>query len=335
MITIDVSVHTDISVIIPCAKAPEVFRECLEALSTSKYQPREIILVDDAMDETSRHIASEFPVNVVKNPSTGVASARNHGANIAEGSVLLFIDTDVIITSDALKYVHEALKDKELGGIVGVQSVFIRYRNFFSVYKNHWMRYTYKRLKKNIHLFYTSFAAIRKEHFTVSGGFDENYRLPSVEDTAFGAVLGERNIRIDPLFMAEFEHAKAYSLKSILKTDFNRSIALVRYVLRTWRSHQTISKTSVPKRFMVSSALMGLIGLSLLAVPLFPVVSSAFIGINLLVILMVNGSWIHYLAKNESVCFSVKAAIFLPLDILFVVAGMFTGFLTYCSGKRY
>ncbi len=299
--------------------------------------PREVLIIDDAMDEDAVRIASRFNVRILKNPGKGVSAARNFGARSAEGAIILFIDTDVILPPDALERLHKTFKNPDIDGIVGIQTAALRFTDFFSRYKNQWMRFTYRRLKKNIHLFYTSCAAIRKDVFDRTPGFDENYRLPSVEDTAFGAVLGSINARIITDPHLEIEHVKKYTFYSVLITDLKRSSALVRYVLRMRSKGPTgkVRETSVPRQFMFASALMAVNWLSPL---LFPVAGSMVLPLFFFltsIVVALNASWIKHLANEEGSSSALKACFFIPLDVTFVVAGIGLGVSGFLKGAKY
>lgn len=331
-----------ISVVIPSAAAPDVFEEVLVALFTQDPPPYEVILVDDAMDQKAYSIAERFssknPLKIVKNTSKGVSAARNTGAIASEGDVILFIDTDVVPAPGSIRLILDFFSScVECDGIVGVQSANLRYTDFFSRWKNHWMRFTYQRLKGRVHLFYTSCAALRKNVFLRSGGFDESYVLPSIEDTVFGAVLGRMGACIYPCPQFEVEHVKSYSLGSVLKTDFKRSAALVKYVLRNLLTgHRSgTEKTSVPGSFIIGSVIMALIWIGVtLALVSHP---ACWMAVFLLLIglWIANSSWLKYLHKEEGMMFLIKAILFLPLDVMIVDAGMFKGLFDFITGSRY
>ncbi len=322
---------------IPAAGAPDVFEECLSSIFSGSRSPREVILVDDAMDQRAHDIASRFPIRVEKNPRRGVSAARNHGASLAKNRIILFMDTDVVLSSDALEIVSDAFNDPGTDGVVGVQSAALRFRGFFSRYKNHWMRYTYRRLTQSVHLFYTSCAAILRDRFLETQGFDENYRMPSIEDTVFGAELGKQNIRIKPLRSFEIEHVKGYSLKTVLKTDFLRSAALVRFVLRNWsgRSRGGIRNTSVPREFMLGAIAMCLALLMLVSMPFTGTIGGIAFLVCCAIVNVLNGSWLSYLLREEGFPYMIGACVFMPLDVTFVVAGMATGVIGFIKGNRY
>ncbi len=332
----------NVSVVIPSAAAPDVFEEVLASVFNQTMMPYEVICVDDAMDQKAIGIADRFakqyPIKVIKNDGSGVSAARNTGARAVLGDIILFIDTDVVLKPNAISLITDVLKSKpQYDGIVGVQSAELRFGDFFSRWKNHWMRFTYQRLSGDVHLFYTSCAAILKSAFLKSGGFDENYKKPSIEDTVFGAALGRMGAKILPVSEFEVEHVKAYTLKSVLKTDVYRSAALVKYALRNVRSgHGTgAGKTSVPITFMLSALLMAIAWVSLIpAVFLNP--WWFVLPVSIIVFLWaLNGSWLKYLYAHEDLIYCLKAMIFLPVDISAVNAGMIYGLFKYLMGCSY
>jgi glycosyltransferase involved in cell wall biosynthesis len=329
--------QADISIVIPAAGAPDVFQECLSALFKGNRSPLEVLVIDDAMDSKAYEIARQFPVRLLKNPGKGVSAARNFGASQAKASILLFADTDVILPPNALELIENALKTETIGGVIAIQSAKLRLTDFFSRYKNHWMRFTYHRLKGSVHLFYTSCAAISRNIFLKSDGFDENYRLPSIEDTAFGAALGRQNIAICILPALEVEHVKSYSIRTILRTDFQRSASLVRYVMRNWagKNRSGIRQTSVPKRFMLSTVIMGLSLLSLFLTFHWGVKACMIFGFGCFAVTIINFSFLKYLSKEENLFYALKAAAFIPFDLCWVLAGIFCGGLSFCLGRRY
>ncbi|HPQ39548.1 MAG TPA: glycosyltransferase family A protein [bacterium] len=328
--------------VIPAAAAPDVFAESISSIFQNSLPPREVIVVDDAMDDNARRtverFAVDYPIRIITHRGHGVSAARNAGARSASGSIILFMDTDVVLKPNALQVVCDALADDEIDGVVGVQSARLRFGDFFSRWKNLWMRYTYQRLTGNIHLFYTSCAAIRTQAFTESGGFDEAYRLPSIEDTVFGAALGRQGkvIRPEPRF--EVEHVKSYGLWSVLKTDRKRSAALVKYTLRNIRGGHSAGtgQTSVPAGFILGSGAVLLAWLLLLAFALgcgWNCLGGAAAMILLLWIF--NAGWLAYLLQEEGFEFFTLAMLFLPLDVTWVNLGIFQGGISFCIGKKY
>ncbi len=290
------------------------------------------------MDAAAYAIAEKYGVRIVDNRGLGVSSARNAGARAASGDVILFTDTDVVFPRSGLSCLDTFfLTHQTAAGCVGIQSAGLRFANFASRYKNHWMRFTYQRLRNPVNLFYTSCAAIRREVFLGTFGFDPHYRLPSIEDTAFGDELAKRCLDVFIIPELEVEHVKHYTGWKVLRTDFARSSALMRYVLRKTHDQRSacIRSTSVPKRFMAACILMGLSWLGLTAAVLHPAAALGFSGFCLLGLLLLNATWLQYLKREESIGFALRAAAFLPIDLTVVIAGMLAGTAGFMTGRRY
>src|SRR5690606_21937526 len=146
----------------------------------------------------------------------------------------------------------------------------MRFRNLCSVYKNLWMYYTYvRRAGQDVPLFYTTAAAIRRDAFIASGGFDVNYVDPNIEDTDYGQKLASLGYRVQILPDLEVEHAEGSALGGLLRVDFLRSMSLATLKLPKSADGIGTNATSVPTGYIVSvpppglAVLLGIIGLVL------------------------------------------------------------------------
>jgi hypothetical protein len=80
--------------------------------------------------------------------------------------------------------------------------------------------------------FWAGLGAIRRDAFTVSGGFDAlRYPRPSIEDVELGGRLAEAGpILLDPALLGT--HLKEWTLRSMIRTDFSsRGVPWVRLML--------------------------------------------------------------------------------------------------------
>ena len=73
--------------------------QCLRSLSQQINGPKfEVIVVDDGSREAAPEFISHwiqcFPLTIVRQSHTGIAAARNRGAQASRGSVLVFVDAD-------------------------------------------------------------------------------------------------------------------------------------------------------------------------------------------------------------------------------------------------
>ncbi len=331
----------EFSIIIPEKTDRGTLEKCLSAVfSAGEGMSMEVIVVDDGMDEKTRKTAERYPVRITPNNGQGVSAARNTGAHTAKGDIILFIDSDIILPENGLKRLEEDFKDPETDGVVGLLSDEVPYSDFFSDYKNLWMHFTYLTLPSCINLFYTSIAAMRRKKFIQTGGFDEKYRKPSVEDTDFGRKICDAGLKIVSDKELKVVHLKTYDFWSVIKTDFNRSAALMKHILRHpfGKRSERVGQTSVPLGFMLGVPLSVLSAAAFTAF-LFSGFNPAYIFLIMAFLFLFyffNRKWLFFLLENRGALFFFKSCIFLLLDIVCVDFGIVWGILRFAwKGDHY
>ena len=84
-----------VSVIIPVYHGGRHLRAALESVFAQTYRAFEVVVVDDGSVDDSGIIAQSFPeVRYIHQTNQGVAAARNHGIEAAQGEFLAFLDQD-------------------------------------------------------------------------------------------------------------------------------------------------------------------------------------------------------------------------------------------------
>jgi glycosyltransferase involved in cell wall biosynthesis len=338
--------NPEISVIIPVKNAGSIFDECLAAVKVSQKADYEIIVIDDGSTDNTVDIANKHACQVISLPrSLGPANARNVGALQARGSIIFFIDADIVICNDMLHRLSNIFRDKRVVGITGILAGQIRYNDFYSQYKNLWMRYTFVFLPDTISIFNTSCTAIRRETFLESGGFDTSYGRPSVEDSDFARKFVGMGHVVHLRKDIEVEHVKSYTLLQILKTDFYRSSDLVKMTLRDGLKKSFSPRESSAPAISVPLTFVGGVGLFLLTVPPVLVGICASVswwpylllcGISTALFFCLNYSFLKWLKQQRGLAFSIKSFLFLLfLDIPVVTMGIFGGLVDYCKGNKY
>ena len=326
-----------LSVVMPVYNAESTLAECLTRLCNAAGQDVEIVLVDDGSTDQSRAIASAFPVRIVPTAGrVGPAAARNLGARVADGDVVFFIDSDVMVRPDTFIQLVESLGDPEVDGVVGVQAADMRHRDLVSQYKNIWMRWTYVRLGGDVPLFYTTAAAIRRDAFLRAGGFDQGYGNPNVEDTAFGQKLARLGMRVRVAPGLEVEHVKRYTLWGLLRTDYLRAVSLARLTLRQRGEMRGGNNTSVPSSYVASIPLTGVSAVLLVlgaALGLTWLVAAGMVGLGGVVAL--NRGFLAAIGESEGWLRALGAVPLLWLELLVAGVGGGVGVVTYFLGKRY
>lgn len=327
-----------ISVIIPVHNGERTLERCLEAIYRSSYPPYEVIVADDASTDRSAEIVGRYPCKLVRlTENVGAARAKNRGAAQATGDVLFFTDADVVIPPHALDVIAKDLADEKVAGVVGLLDADLPYPDFCSQFKNLWMHFTYARLPREVGLFYTSAASLRKHIFEAAGGFDERYRGASVtEDMDFGQRLLTAGHRIWLDKRLSVRHLKHYGFWELLRTDFVRARALMKIWLRnklarTRRRHFA----SVPWFFTASVPLAGLLVLGLLLALAWPGWGWALAAASLVGIWALNAPFLLFLGRMRGGRFFWLACLFLPLNLFVSGLGIASAFVDVARGRAY
>ena len=110
-----------VSVIIPVKNEAKRIVACLESILSINYpQERyEIILVDNGSTDETGQIGKGYGAKVFVHPDLTISGLRNVGASAALGSLLGFIDADVIISKDWLTAAIDCLNRSPDTGCVG------------------------------------------------------------------------------------------------------------------------------------------------------------------------------------------------------------------------
>lgn len=93
---------TLISVIIPVYKVENYLEKCIVSVVEQTYRTLEIILVDDGSPDRCGAICDEWEkkdkrIKVIHKSNSGLSDARNYGLDIAQGTYIVFVDSDDLI----------------------------------------------------------------------------------------------------------------------------------------------------------------------------------------------------------------------------------------------
>lgn len=106
-----------VSIIIPVKNEEQLINRCLRALKSIEYpQERyEVIVVDNGSTDSTVTIVESYGFLVCLKPGLTIAGLRNYGAELAKGDVVAFLDADVIVSPEWLKYGVFALMEEGVG----------------------------------------------------------------------------------------------------------------------------------------------------------------------------------------------------------------------------
>ena len=224
-----------ISVIIPARNASAHLTRCLDALSYSRCQPFETILIDDDSQDDTAEIAETFGIRVIRNGKRmGPAVGRNLAAKQATGDILFFIDSDVCAKADTLSQIQDHFdSDPELDALMGSYDTDPYCPDFISQYRNLMHSYVHQKGAVRASTFWSGCGAIRRSVFEEHSGFSEDYDRPAIEDIE----LGYRLVRDGHKIMLDREllvtHLKKWTFIGLVKTDIlDRGIPWTELILR-------------------------------------------------------------------------------------------------------
>ncbi len=185
-----------ISVIIPAYNAASTIGHCLKALSAQTCPPDEVIVVDDGSTDGTARMAKSFGVRVISQPNAGPAAARNRGASVVQGDVLLFTDADCAPLPDWVAQMAAAFVGPGVAGAKGAYLTRQREPVARFVQAEYEDRYDRMRGQSSIDFVDTYSAAYRRDVFVEAGGFDATFPTASVEDQEFSFRLAARGHRL-------------------------------------------------------------------------------------------------------------------------------------------
>ena len=93
-----------VSIVVPCYNARRWIGETLASTRQDYPWPVELIVVDDgSSDGSSDLVASDFPeARLVRTENRGCSAARRHGAELARGAFIKYLDADDLIVAGSV-----------------------------------------------------------------------------------------------------------------------------------------------------------------------------------------------------------------------------------------
>lgn len=212
-----------ISVIVPVYNGENFLHRCLDALTSSSYSFYEIIVVDDGSTDGSAELSRRKGATVLHTPraQSGPATARNCGSRRARGSILFFVDADVVVRRETMGRVAAAFQnDPGLAAVFGSYDDDPAEKNFLSQYKNLQHHFVHQQSSTDAVTFWAGCGAVRRDVFDAVGGYDENqYSVPSIEDIELGYRMRSAGHRILLDKGMQVKHLKRWKLGSLLRAD--------------------------------------------------------------------------------------------------------------------
>jgi glycosyltransferase involved in cell wall biosynthesis len=324
--------RSPVTIIIPFHRRLSQLAESLRAARDS--MPfAEILIAADGAQEDCGPLAERLNARVIEvRGPLGPAVARNRAAAEAQGAILVFIDTDVVVAPDAVPRLC-ALLDREprVAAVFGAYDEAPRERNFSSRYRNLSHSYIHQIASREATTFWAGLGAVRATAFHAVGGFSERFGRPSVEDIELGYRLLEAGyaLRVEP--DARGCHLKRWTLTGGVVSDIrDRGIPWVQLILGR-RTMTNDLNTSAGLRWSVVLSYLLLVGaIATIVRPYFwwaPVATLA-------ALVAINFRYYRWFAAREGLWFAVRVVAVHTLHHLSNGISLVAGATIYFVARR-
>ena len=306
-----------ISVVIPVRNDPRNLELCLQALDASEYPDYEIIVVDDASDDSTPEVAQRHDVQLLRSESrAGPAAARNRGARVARHPFLFFVDADVCVRPETLGLVAaKFIDDPNVDAFCGSYDARPGAPGFHSQSRNLMHHWVHQAGKEDASTFWSGCGAIRSSVFLDLGGFDTSYDSASVEDIELGGRLRGAGYRVELVKSLQVKHMKRWTLGLMIRTDVrNRGIPWTRLILRQGSIPDDLNLRHGQR---LSALLSAGLPMTLAAALLDPVRIQVWLVLALVCLLgivMINRRFYSFLARVKNPLFVARA---IPFHVLY------------------
>ena len=274
-----------ISVVVPAFNAAEYLERCLEAVLSSNGLLYECIVVDDGSTDGSTSIARQVGARVLHVPDgpLGPAHARNQGVRAAKGSIIFFVDADVVLAPGALWRVVKLFQQQpDLAAVFGSYDAQPAAPGVVSQYKNLLHHFVHQNGNSVASTFWAGCGAIRRSIFEEIGGFDDKRFLrPSIEDIELGYRLRNAGYRIMLDKGLQGTHLKRWSFCSMVRTDIvYRAIPWSRLIVETKEAPNDLNlKLGQRASFILAALACAFLPLAVLRLEYLAVTTAAIVGV--------------------------------------------------------
>lgn len=113
-----------VSIIVPIYNAEKYISACIESALKQTYKNIELVLVNDGSPDNSLQIAESYAkenknIILYSTENGGVSAARNLGLSLANGEYIMFLDSDDILTADAVEILYNDITNNNAEVAVG------------------------------------------------------------------------------------------------------------------------------------------------------------------------------------------------------------------------
>jgi len=155
-----------VSIIVPTKNSEKFLEQCLESIKNQTYKNFELIVVDNNSTDNTKKIAKKY-TDKIFNKEPERSTQRNFGASQSNGDYVLFIDSDMVLSSKVVESCIKKIQENEL-----IKGIIIPEE---SIGEGFWAKC--KKLERSFYVGVDWMEAarfFRKNVYQKTGGYDEN-----------------------------------------------------------------------------------------------------------------------------------------------------------------
>ena len=251
-----------ISVIVPTFQGGKRLPVILDSLQRQTIKAFELIIsVDGSTDQSLLILENEtrFPdLKILFEDNGGRAIAKNRGARVAGGEILLFFDDDMILPEDCIQKHVEFHRCHLFSAVGGNPHVYIQenssdFMKYYSSISQKWGSYTNQCIRLSSERFHLSAAnfSIHRTLFADLNGFDERLKDSEDLELAYRIVVGAGTLFYDPVNIAY--HNPSYdSLVDYIvrRREYYNGIKALSKINPYFQSHTIIRQGNMVKKLL-------------------------------------------------------------------------------------
>lgn len=243
--------YPQISIIIPVYNDPNGIKDTLSSLVAQAYSGNyEIIVADNGSNDVTinaiKHYQEKYPDLirlVIEKKIQSSYAARNKGLEVAKGSIIAFIDSDMTVEKDWLQKIKQSMAEHN-SDYLGCRVEIYSESNSFSALYNKLSGFPMDEYIHKRHFAPTCCLIVRKSIFEHVGLFDP--KLISSGDYEFGNRVFNAGYKLhyDPEVV--MYHPARKSLRNILKKSFRIGRGFYQVSYYYPQLSKTMKKSSIP-----------------------------------------------------------------------------------------
>lgn len=188
-----------VSVVVPAYNSQKSIKDLIDSLLCQNFKGEyEIIVVDDGSIDSTAAIVSEYKkVTLLRQGNAGPAVARNKGAVIAKGDIVLFIDSDCQAFPDWISQMIKPFEENpEVAGVKGAYKT--KQKALIARFVQVEYEDKYDKMKRNKYIDFvdTYSAGFRKNVFLNRGGYDITFPVACAEDVELSYRLSNEGYKM-------------------------------------------------------------------------------------------------------------------------------------------